>query len=235
MAGDDPSDPGSAPVPVTPPGRPADPAGLRVALPRQWLAVPTDTAIRDAFAQAMDRLAGLGAMVEEVDAPLLDPPGEMMAVFGPQMIAVHRQWFTAHPDRYGPETRDRIAGWGEVANDDHVAGLRWQAALRHQAARLLSRYDVLATPMVPATRKVIGEDRMAVAGESHQYRAVLATFSSLVNATGFPALALPLAAAGDPPPSLQLVGPPWSEHRLLEAGAALEEAGIAAFRPPPRW
>ncbi|MEE9534677.1 MAG: hypothetical protein V3W06_09660, partial [Acidimicrobiia bacterium] len=58
-------------------------------------------------------------------------------------------------------------------------------------------------------------------------------FSALVNFTSHPAIVLPLSEAGGLPPALQLIGPDWSEHRLLGIGTALEQAGIVAFRPPP--
>ena len=48
-----------------------------------------------------------------------------------------------------------------------------------------------------------------------------------VNLAGVPALALPVPAAGPLPASMQLIGPPHSEERLLAAGA-LVEAAIAS-------
>ena len=70
-------------------------------------------------------------------------------------------------------------------------------------------------------------------GEEMSYRRALSMFSALVNFTSHPAIVLPLSEAGGLPPALQLIGPDWSEHRLLGIGTALEQAGIVAFRPPP--
>jgi amidase len=92
---------------------------------------------------------------------------------------------------------------------------------------------VLATPAVASNHKPIGVDDLLVAGEEMTYRRALSMFSALVNFTSHPAIVLPLSEAGGPPPALQLIGPDWSEHRLLGIGTALEQAGIVAFRPPP--
>jgi Asp-tRNA(Asn)/Glu-tRNA(Gln) amidotransferase A subunit family amidase len=92
---------------------------------------------------------------------------------------------------------------------------------------------VLATPTVAVHRKVIGRDEADTGPDPEPARRALAWFTTLVNHLGAPAVALPLAAPGSPPPSLQLVGPPWSEHRLLEIALALEAAGIVASSRPP--
>jgi aspartyl-tRNA(Asn)/glutamyl-tRNA(Gln) amidotransferase subunit A len=86
---------------------------------------------------------------------------------------------------------------------------------------------------VAALRKTIGDDSIQIDGNAIGYRAALSCFSALVNQTGLPALSLPVGVAGSPPPSIQLIGPMWAEHRLLELGAALEQAGIVAVPPVP--
>ena len=63
---------------------------------------------------------------------------------------------------------------------------------------------------------------------------MLSRYSALVNHTGLPALALPLDQDGVPPPSVQLIGRKWEEHRLLEIGAAFENSGLSRSRNPLR-
>jgi len=121
----------------------------------------------------------------------------------------------------------------EVALDDYVAAQNWRAGLRNATAGLFDEIDVLVTPTTGTTRKIIGEPAVVVDGQARSYRLVLSWFSSLVNHMGVPALAMPLRHTGSPPPSLQLIGPWWSEQRLLSLGRALEHAGVVEFRPPP--
>ena len=105
--------------------------------------------------------------------------------------------------------------------------------MREHTFDLFRECDVLVTPAVASNHKEIGSDTVNVAGEVVGYRRAFATFSALVNHAGHPALVVPINEHGDPPPSLQLIGPDWSEHRLLEIGMAMERAGVARFRPPP--
>jgi aspartyl-tRNA(Asn)/glutamyl-tRNA(Gln) amidotransferase subunit A len=105
--------------------------------------------------------------------------------------------------------------------------------MRRAAAAALESCDVLATPSVAAMRKVIGVDTIEIDGEVVDYRAALSCFSALANQMGVPALSVPLNIAGTPPPSVQLVGPMWSEHRLLSLGKGLEAAGVVGVASAP--
>ena len=227
MAGEDPSDPWSAPRPVTSPGPAARLAGLRVGVPTPWAERPLDDPVAAGFATALDRLAAAGVRVSRVAAPALDPSRLPRASYA-EVAAVHRAWFTEDPGRYGPSVRHRLAADMSHTPDAITAAAAWRAGLRHAAARVFAAVDVLATPTVAVSRKVIGVDTVVVAGEAEPYRPALSWFTALVNQMGVPALALPIAVSGSPPPSLQVIAPWWEEARLLEIGLALEEAGITA-------
>ncbi|MHC4410792.1 MAG: amidase family protein, partial [Planctomycetota bacterium] len=114
-------------------------------------------------------------------------------------------------------------------------GLEWRTVLRAVVDEALEHVDFLATPTVAALRKDIGVSTVRIQQADVPYRMALSHFTSLVNQLLLPAVALPLNANGTPPPSVQFIGPAWSEHRLLELGIALESAGIVAIRRPPGW
>jgi Asp-tRNA(Asn)/Glu-tRNA(Gln) amidotransferase A subunit family amidase len=116
-----------------------------------------------------------------------------------------------------------------------VAGLAWRARIANAFRRALARCDVLVTPTVAALRKPIGVPEIDVAGSTVPYRGPLSAFTSVINHAGLPAIALPLDRDGAPPPSIQVVGPAWSEARLLDIGLGLEQAGVVKARKPPVW
>jgi Asp-tRNA(Asn)/Glu-tRNA(Gln) amidotransferase A subunit family amidase len=235
MAGDDPEDPWSAPRPVEEPGDPRRLDGLRIGIPRPWLDRPVDLPILAAFDGFAARAEAAGAAIVDLTDPVLAPPGEIEASAYFEVAGVHRSWYTAHPERYGPDVGRRLARVFEITADDFLRALRWRAALRHAWERAFTAVDVVATPTVATMRKLIGEEQVTVAGTAMSYRGPLSCFTALVNHAGLPALAVPLAAPGDPPPGLQLVGPAWSEADLLRLGSALDDAGITGLRSPPEW
>ena len=210
---------------------------LRIGIPRQWLSsAPIHPAVRADFDAACEALAQQGHEVMEVDAPFLEPPGLMAELHGPEAAAVHELWFGDPDKRYGDDVRARLESAFALDRSAHLRARAWKSGLRTKTGFLFDDVDMLATPTCGIARKVIGEDLVEVAtGEVH-HRLPLSWFTSLVNALGAPALALPLAGlVGDPPPSLQLIGPPWSERLLLTAAASLEDAGLAGFRAPQGW
>jgi Asp-tRNA(Asn)/Glu-tRNA(Gln) amidotransferase A subunit family amidase len=235
IAGDDPTDPWSMPQPVVMPAGPADLEGVRIGVPVPWTRRPLAAAVGDAFAAALEALRAAGAEVTEVDAPDLDPPGLVPASLYPEVAAFHGERLAADPAGYGPEMQERLAVAKRYTHADYLAGLEWRHKVTAAMARALSGRHALATPATPVTRKVIGVDNVDVAGNEEPHRIALGTFTSLVNHALLPAIVVPLPGAAQPPPGLQLIGAAWSEHRLLELGLALEEAGIARVQRPPHW
>ena len=118
---------------------------------------------------------------------------------------------------------------------DYLEALAWRRSCRAAADRALSSVDALITPTVAALRKPIGHETIEVAGREVSYMSPLSHFTALVNHIGLPALALPLNAPNAPPPSLQLIGPAWSEEGLLSIGRALEEAALVVTQTPPHF
>lgn len=233
IAGDDVADPWSAPVRVDRPGAPRDPSTLFIGVPRQWMDHPVDRTTRDAFRDALDRLAALGATVETVDEPILEITEASANAAAAEVYQVHKERWGRDPDRYGTDVASRIRRAETMGVDAAINAMTWDAGVRHALQRVFGRIDVLVMPTVGSTRKVIGEDDMDIDGERFFHRAVIAQYTWPVNRAGNPALALPIPSEGTPPSSLQLIGPRWGEAALLAIGLGLEEAGIVNVQEPP--
>jgi aspartyl-tRNA(Asn)/glutamyl-tRNA(Gln) amidotransferase subunit A len=233
IAGDDAADPWSAPVRVERPGASRDPSTLFIGVPRQWMEHPVDRVTRDAFRETLDRFAALGATVETVDEPILEITEVAANAAAAEVYQVHKERWESDPDRYGSDVASRLRRAQTIGPEAAVDAMAWDAGVRHALDRIFGRIDVLITPTVGSTRKVIGEDDMDIDGERLFHRAVIAQYTWPVNRSGNPALALPIASAGTPPSSVQLIGPRWGESSLLSIGLGLEEAGIVKVAEPP--
>jgi aspartyl-tRNA(Asn)/glutamyl-tRNA(Gln) amidotransferase subunit A len=235
IAGDDAADPWSAPVRVDRPGAPRDPSTLFVGVPRQWMEHPVDRITRDAFRDTLERLAALGATIETVDEPILEITEASANAAAAEVYQVHKERWESDPDRYGSDVAARIRRAQSIGLDAATDAMAWDAGVRHALDRIFGRFDVLVTPTVGSTRKVIGEDDMDIDGERIFHRAVIAQYTWPVNRAGNPALALPIESKGTPPSSLQMIGPRWGESSLLAIGLGLEEAGIVKVDKPPTF
>lgn len=232
LAGHDPSDPWSLPEPVAPP-QTVELADLRVGVVTPWTDGPNTDDVDAAWHETLDRLRSHGVRVVEIELPELETTGRMLASFGHEVAALHRRRFTERPETYGPEVAERIAAAMTVTDADYHLALAWRRRLRHQFEVALSVCDVLATPTVAALCKTIGVDEIVTSAGAEHYRLPLSRYTAAVNHALLPAIALPLDMEGAPPPSLQLIGPAWSESLLLGIGAALEAVGLVGWRTPP--
>jgi amidase len=122
-----------------------------------------------------------------------------------------------HPEQIGEDVRGRLQ-LGSSFDDATVraawvAQKEWQATLKSVFARV----DLLVTPTLSIFPPPLEDaDDLLVS------RCTLP-----VNLAEVPALSLPVPTDAALPASVQLIGPPRSEERLLAAGAVLEEAVAA--------
>ena len=231
----DPRDSWSVPHQVASAGPQADPGSLTVGVPRPLVDGKTDDVIAEGFAQALDQLRAAGTTITHVDIPSLAPPGMINEGVYYEAATVHRERLLENPDGYGPEVRERLMATLQYTKEGFIEARAWRTGLRHAVERALLNCDVLVTPTVAARRKQIGVPEITIGDDVHWYAVPLSRYTSVVNHAGLPALALPLVGDARPPASLQLIGGPWSEHRLLEIGLGLEAAGIVGTPPLPDW
>lgn len=225
MAGYHRDDPWSSPVPfVSPSSTRPDLRGIRIGIPVPWVDSPVSEDVAVAFADAIAAIRDLGAEVEEFREEAVGSHHEIVTLSGAEIAAIHRPWVEAGKP-YGAEVADRLDAALTVTVDDYMRATEWRALARQRTMAAFGTFDFLATPTVGTTRKVIGEDTVETTEGPLPYRPVLSCFTALVNHLGCAAIAGPLPG-GSPPPSLQLIGAPWSEHRLLELARLLEREGV---------
>lgn len=232
LAGPSPSDPWSVDRPVDDVA-PVSLDLLSVGVPHPWLDRPLAPEQQAGFDHFLAVLGEAGATITHFDEPMIDENDLPVASYA-EVAEVHRTWFTEDPTRYGPTIRDRLAPVFELEPAEIEAASKWRANVRRAFVEALGRFDVLATPATAARSKTIGVDEIDVGPGPEPYRPVLSWFTPLVNQAGLPALTLPIEVleVDGLPPSIQLIGPHWSESQLLGIGLSLERAGFVARRSP---
>jgi allophanate hydrolase len=213
LAGPDPDDPWSRTGPL------AAPAGTpRLAL-ADGLDFSGDTAMAAAFAAVADRAAARAADTVRVPAEPLVEAGDLLYT-GPwvaERLAGLEAFLDAHPDALLPVIRDVVGkGRGFTAVDAFRARHRLQE-LRASCARIWERADVLLLPTVPTTFT-----RAQLVAEPVSRNLVLGRYTQFANLLDLAALAVPAGTTPDGRPvGVTLLGPAFSEGRLLAAATAL--------------
>ena len=229
MAGYDPRDPQSrdAPVPDYAAGLADGARGSRLLVcPDYHGRAEADAGIMEAFERAVEVFRRLGARVEEVSFPghrrLLDL---FPAIAGPEFAEFHRPFFERNAEGYGEDVRERLEWSFKVPADDYVRATRERVLLRREAERFFEGADALLQPALPCAAPPIETLVANLNGREVAYAHIHRPFLSTHNATGFPAIVLPMGRdAEGMPMGLQIAGGPWRETDVLRLARAYEEA-----------
>ena len=177
------------------------------------LAIDADPAITEAIGNGL-RTAGFD--VQPVTVPELDAViAASLTILEAEAWATNAALVATSADKIGADVRDRLRRGSAITSAQLTAAnqevTRWKATL----GDLWRRVELLAAPTLLGFPPLL-ED----AASMPRIRGLTAP----VNTAGLPALALPVPARGPMPASVQLIGPPGSEDRLLAAGLVLEQA-----------
>jgi aspartyl-tRNA(Asn)/glutamyl-tRNA(Gln) amidotransferase subunit A len=253
IVGHDPCDATSIalPEPVEVPDR-TDLRGVRVGIPSDLLAQGIEPGVRASFEAAVRQAEGLGAEMVEVTLPharhalpayYLIAPAEASANLA-RFDGVRFGLRLEEPgdsvaDMYG---RTRAAGFGAEVKRRIMLGTyalsagyydayygmaqRVRTMIRRDFDLAFAQVDVIATPTSPTVAFEIGE---RVDDPWAMYASDVLTVP--VNLAGLPGISIPCGLSDGLPVGFQLIGPVFSENRILAAAHALEQA--IAFDPVP--
>ena len=244
IAGHDPRDATSRPVPAMAPSTPAaDLRGLTFGLPREYFPADLDAGVAAGVARAVARVRELGGTVREVTLPHTAFAVPTYYVLAPAEAAANLARFDGV--RYGVRRGDgfdlramyratRGQGFGaevqrRILVGTYVLSAGYSDAYygRAQAARARitadfaavfgSGVDALLTPTTPTPAFRAGEK---TADPVQMYLADV--FVSAVSLAGLPAMSLPVGRSEGLPIGLQIISPDLDESRMLSIAATLE-------------
>jgi amidase len=220
------------------------PQRLRIGLVRDLAPFRTErdciTAVEDAATLCRD----LGHVVEETTLPVdaMEYYDVVFNIIGAQTTSLLR--FLGHMmdgpvDEAGLEARTRIIlrEKGSIDGATYAASVDWIHAFGRQMARLLTRYDVLLTPTLAKPPQKLGSfdlDDGNSFGDLVERFHSFSPFTSLFNASGQPAMSVPLYWSDEGLP----IGSHFAagfgrENLLLSLATQLEAARPWAGRIPP--
>ena len=203
--------------------------GLRIGVPKQFFFENVDAEVESAVRSALSLLEAMGAVIIEVDAPLISEiPGGVTAIMLPEALAYHQKWMTERPDDYGDDVRYRLELGATFLAVHYVqAQRRREMAVAAWRAEVFSKVEIIATPTTPITARLIEEGDLQVTFN-------LIRFTNPLNFLGVPAISVPCGFTGEGlPVGLQLAGRWWDEATVLRAAHTYEQATDWHQRRPP--
>lgn len=227
IAGYDPNEPTSVDWPVDRYSRALrEDKTLRIGVVSRPYFEDLDSGIDAVVRRAMGVLRTLTSDVREVELPP-SPSG----IIGPEAYAFHAPYFTASPDLYQPETRERLRQAAAITTVAHVQGRRQLDQLRRTVGNVFADVDLLVTPTCPMPPPTIEEvSRM---GAPQPGGEVWVRNTRPFNAFGLPAVSVPCGfTEAGLPVGLQIAGPRFAESRVLAFARVFERAAQSPRRFP---
>nr|WP_033274745.1 amidase [Actinospica acidiphila] len=199
--------------------------GLRVAFsPSLGGQVRVDPGVAAVVRRAVERLAGLGAYVEETDPDLADPVEAFHALWFAGAARVTQALGREQRERLDPGLREICREGGRLSALDYLAAVDVRMDLGRRMGRFHDAYDLLVTPTLPVTAFEAGAE--VPRGSGHRRWTGWTPFTYPFNMTQQPAASVPVGLADGLPVGLQLVAARHRDDLVLRAAHALYEAGV---------
>ena len=239
IAGYDPLDPSTVPVPV--PDYLEQMArglsGLKIGIPSNYFFELLDPEVEESVRKAIAVLEEQGAEVREVSLPSMKYVGALRAASLADGVVTHEPYLRKHRGEYGPDVLYRTLAGQFVLGKDYSKALKVQRIIKEEQARVLQEVDFLVTPTAPVAAPRIDATHLTLNGERYRVRGpgsgVISRNTSPMNATGLPAISLPCGFNQQGLPiGVQFVGRPFEEGSLFRIAQAYEQVSSTGKHGP---
>jgi amidase len=232
MAGADPDDARSAPVPI----RKIDDAqlrGLRIGLLESDALGAADAESDGALQRAANDLAAQGFIVEPLRLQGLERAIELWwFFFGPAIAHLFQPTISGQQEKLSPIFREYLQfAEAPVTLDALLGACAERDILRANILQQMRDVPILLSPVSTTTAFRHGEGTWQP-GAKQCYRDTM-RFSQWLNLTGFPGASVPVSiSAGGLPIGIQVVGRPYEEELVLAVAERIEN-GRGPWQAPP--
>lgn len=218
--------------------------GMKIGIPRDYFGEGLEEEVKEAVLTAARLLEKRGAVVEAFDLGLSEyaiPAYYVIASaeassnlerfdgvkYGyrtKKFDGLHDMYKKSRSEGFGKEVKRRIMLGSFVLSSGYydayyLKALRTKALIKKAFDRAFSEYDIILSPVAPATAPRLGE---SLKDPLKMYLGDIYTVS--VNLAGLPAVSLPCGQdTKGLPIGLQLIGDAFEEKRLIQAAYTLEQ------------
>ncbi len=235
IAGGDPHDPTASPRPVDDyeAGLGGDLAGWRIGISARPQRLDTEVAQAHAAAHAV--LEDLGAILVEIDIPDDSELADLSnIILGVEAATLHLPWIRSRPEDYNPQVLGRLQPGLAYPGTAYLRALQLRPRILDEyMAAVFGGCDLLFWPVVPTPVPTLAETDVGAGRAMPEAIARITQFTRPLNYLGLPGLSVPAGfCAKGLPIAFQLIGPPFAEGKLLQAGDAYERATDWSQRSP---
>lgn len=201
---------------------------LLIGLPKQHYFDRIDRDVERVVRAAIDQMKSLGARIAEISLPGLTASfqsAQNLSIAEASYYHESQGYYPARADDYGEDVRGHLLRGHDIRAVEYVDGLAKLRQLEGDFRAAFARVDFILAPTCPIAAPRIGQDKVSINGaEETPVRAELLRFTRPTNLVGLPSISVPCGfTPAGLPVGLQLIGPKWSEARLLSIALAYEQ------------
>ena len=230
IAGNDPLDPSTVPVPVPDYSTYLSRSlrGLKMGVPSNHYFDMLDGEVETAVRGSIAALEELGAESQEVGLPTMEYIGALRISAMADSIVTHEPFLKSHREDYGPDVLYRTIPGQFVLGRDYSKSLKVQRLIQEEYARVMQQVDFLITPTAPVPAPRIDAKYINMNGADHRVRGPGSGFisrnTSPLNAIGLPAITVPCGVTqGGLPIGVQFITGPFEEGLLFQVADGYEK------------
>ena len=222
---------------------------LRIGVWSDDAMAPVDRSVKDLIEDAARRLSDEGAAVDTEIRPSIassDLHRNYMQLLNSAMSPSipNDMWdgLVAKAGGSAQHTEDAalmFARDSALAHRDWLAANERRAHAQHAWAEVFEDIDVMIAPIQPVAafphdiERPYGKRTLSVNGTDAPYRGIL-FWAGLATMPHLPSVAIPIGHTPDGlPVGMQLIGPKWSDHKILSMGEEISSVLGQHFTPPP--
>ena len=240
MAGPDPLDPSTVPVPVADYSARLDRGvrGLRMGVPEGYYFEDLDPEVESSVRRAIAALEELGAETVPIDLPMMKYIGALRIAAMSDAIVTHEAMLRSNREDYGPDVLYRTLGGQFVMGHHYSKAMKVQRLIQEEYAQVMQDVDFMVTPTAPVFAPRIDTPYIEHAGATHRVRGpgsgIISRCTTPFNSTGLPAISVPcgLSESGLPI-GVQFITKGFEEDLLFQVAAAYEQVSAMRGRRPP--
>lgn len=228
LAGFDPQDPSSSKVrvPDFTSGLKEGVKNLKIGVPREYLLLPIDPEVREAFTNALKELEILGAEIREISWPMHQYAETISnIILLVEASAAYRKLVIEKGTGMFLPLRMRLEAGLFISAADFLEAQQARTLFNRKSFELFDQVDLLAGPTLPITACPIGTKQVVANDIQMGVVTAMTQFNTAFNLNGFPAITLPCGFSDDGLPiALQLAGRPFDEETVLKTAYTYEKA-----------
>jgi aspartyl-tRNA(Asn)/glutamyl-tRNA(Gln) amidotransferase subunit A len=191
-------------------------AGLRFAIPRQFVMAELDATVAKAFERACRALSAKGVKIEQLDLPQLDelPAINVKGGFAAsEAYAWHHKLIARRGNLYDPMVHPRIMRGKEMTAADYIDLLAARSDLQKRVSAVTANYDAVIMPTCAIVAPT--QDEVSTPDGFTRKNMLLLRNTTVGNFLDRCAISLPCHAAGELPVGFMLMGEAMADKRVL--------------------